>query len=173
MAVSDVVQIVEQALMRTEPITAAQFEASRRVGGTPHSAFLAHAANKGAGVLVLGYEPGLTEPQDVGIEIAIADDAATDASTAVIEEGVIDAINLLPGYRALRVSEGLAIETATGTEFDPDLVAGIIEAWLTRKYALKEFAVRFIFGPPGGRSVALRDLRGHAYDIHAARRSAT
>jgi len=173
MSVSNVVQIVEQALTRTEPITPAQFEASRRVGGTVHSAFLAHATNKGAGVLVLGYEPDLTEPQDVGIEIAVADAGATDASTAAVEEGVMDAINLLPGYRALRVSEGLAIETATGTEFDPELVAGIIEAWIIRKYALKEFAVRFIFGPPGGRSVALRDLRGHAYEVHAARHATT
>ncbi len=168
----DVVQIVEANLSRTEPVTPATFEAQRRVGGTAHSAFVAHPANKGAGVLVLGYDPQLTEPQDVGLEIAVADEGATVASTGMVEDGVIDAINLLPGYRATRESEGLAIETA-GTEFDPDLVAGIVEAWLARKYHLKDFAVRFIFGPPGGRSVALRDLRGHAYEIHTSRKSPT
>lgn len=173
MSVPDIVQIVEQAANRPESITPAQFAAARRVGGTPSSAFLAHPANKGRDVLVLGYEPELTEPQDLGIEIAVADEDATVESTGAVEQGAIDAINLLPGYRAVRVGEGLAIETASGTDFDPELVAGMIEAWLIRTYGLKEFAVRFIFGPPGGRSIVLRDLRGHAYEIHSTRKPPT
>ena len=63
----------------------------------------------------------------------------------------------------------MAIETESATPFDPDDVAAVIERWLAEKYWVRQFAVRLIFGPPGGRSVLLRDLRGQAYAIHQQR----
>lgn len=163
--------IITEALSRPTPITPATFAAAKRIGGTQGGSILAHPADKGTGVLVLGYDPELTESQDLGIEIAVADTSATVASTGAIEAGVLDALNLLPGYRAERVGEGVAIETDAATTFDPDAAAAIIAAWLRRKHGVEQCAVRFIFGPPGGRSVVLRDLRGQAYAIHAARRA--
>lgn len=170
MSVPDITQIVADALYRDGPVVPQDFVAAGRVGGTQYSAFLAHPADKGAGLLVLGYDPALAEPQDLGIEIAVADEGATVASTGTVEEAVIAAINLLPGHRAVRAGDGLAIETATGITFDPQGVAGIIKAWLRDAHGVGQFAVRVIFGPPGGRSVVLRDLRRQAYDAHAARR---
>ena len=118
---------------------------------------------------MLGYEPDLDEPQDLGIEIAVADDDATVASTGPLEAGALEAINLLPGYRVERHAEGVAIATDAATTFDPEDVAAIIEQWLKQKYDAGQFSVRVIFGPPGGRSVILRDLRGQAYSVHKER----
>ena len=64
------------------------------------------------------------------------------------------------------------IETDSATPFDPEDVAAVIAQWLAAKYGVEQFAVRLIFGPPGGRSVFLRDLRGQAYAVHRERRSA-
>lgn len=165
----EITAFVEAAARRGGQIAPQTFAVAGRAGGTQYSAFLAHPADKGAGVLVLGYDAALPD-QDLGVEIAVADAGATVASTGVVEDAAMDAINLLPGYHAVRVGEGLAIETAAGTQFDPDAVAGVIEAWLTRQRIAEMFAVRVIFGPPGGRSVVLRDLRRQAYDAHAERR---
>ncbi|MCA1725983.1 MAG: hypothetical protein LC748_17385 [Thermomicrobia bacterium] len=63
----------------------------------------------------------------------------------------------------------MLIETDRATFFDPDTVATVIEQWLAQKYGARKFAIRLIFGPPGGRSVFLRDLRGQAYAIHQQR----
>lgn len=171
MSVPDIAQIVDEAAGRGGSVAPQGFEAAGRVGGTQYGAFLAHPADKGAGVLVLGYDAPLPD-QDLGIEVAVVDDGATVASTGAVEEAAMDAINMLPGYRAVRVGEGLAIETAAGVAFDPEMAAGIIAAWLTRTASPERFAVRVIFGPPGGRSVVLRDLRRQAYDAHAERRDA-
>ena len=165
MAKPDITAIVEAALAGQTSARGDEFTPARTVGGTAASSFFAHPADKGMGIKVLGYDPDLDAPQDVGIEIAIADADATIASTGPVEAAAIDAINLLPGYRATRHGEGLTIETDASTTFDPEAVAAIIEQWLMRKYGVKRLAVRLIFGPPGGRSVVLRDLRGQAYAI--------
>ncbi len=162
----DISAIIAAALAGNAPATPNEFTAARTVGGTAAGSLIAHPADKGTGTKVLGYDPELDEPQDLGIEIAVADAGATVASTGPLEEGAIEAINLLSGYRATRHAEGIAIETASGATFDPDDVATVIEQWLGRKYGVKQFAVRLIFGPPGGRSVILRDLRGQAYAVH-------
>lgn len=169
MPTQDIPSIIAAALAGNAPAAAKEFTAGKTVGGTAASSFVAHPADKGTGTTVLGYDPELDEPQDLGIEIAVADDGATVASTGRLEEGAVEAINLLPGYRAARHAEGLAIETVSGTAFDPDDVAAVIEQWLARKYGVRRFAVRLIFGPPGGRSVFLRDLRGQAYAVHQQR----
>ena len=169
MATQDIHRIVTRALADDEPAPPKDFLAARTIGGTAASSFVAHLADKGTGIKILGYDPALDEPQDLGVEIAVADAGAPVASTGVLEEGAIKAINLLPGYRAARRGEGLAIETESATPFDPDDVAAVIERWLAEKYWVRQFAVRLIFGPPGGRSVLLRDLRGQAYAIHQQR----
>ncbi|MHB8647513.1 MAG: hypothetical protein ACYDAR_17155 [Thermomicrobiales bacterium] len=169
MATHDIPAIIAAALAGNAPSAPKAFVAARTVGGTAASSFFAHPADKGTGIKVLGYDPELDEPQDLGIEIADADAGATVASTAPLEEGAIEAINLLPGYRATRHAEGLLIETDAATPFDPEAVATVIEGWLARKYGVQQFAVRLIFGPPGGRSVFLRDLRGQAYAVHQQR----
>jgi hypothetical protein len=148
---------------------AVAFTPARTVGGTAASSFLAHPADKGMGIRVLGYDPDLTEPQDLGIEIAIADPEATVATTGILEDAALAAINLLPGYRAERHGEGIAIAINAMTAFDPDAVACVIEQWLIRRYRVQRLAVRLIFGPPGGRSVILRNLRGQAYAVHKER----
>ncbi len=165
----EITALVEAAAGRGGHVAAQTFAAVGQVGGTQYGAFLAHPADKGAGVLVLGYDATLPD-QDLGLEIAVADEGATIANTGAVEDAATDAINLLPGYRAMRVGEGLAVETAAGVAFDPDAAAGVIAAWLTRRGGAERFAVRLIFGPPGGRSVVLRDLRRQAYDAHAERR---
>jgi hypothetical protein len=169
MAVQEIAAIIAAALAGNAPSTSADFVAAKSVGGTAASSFVAHPADKGTGTKVLGYDPELAEPQDLGIEIAVADEGATVASTGPLEEGTIEAINLLPGYRATRHADGLLIETDSATPFDPDDVAAVIAQWLAQKYGMQQFAVRLIFGPPGGRSVFLRDLRGQAYAIHQQR----
>jgi hypothetical protein len=169
MTTLDITAIIEAVRAGTEPAHDGAFAPAKTVGGTAASSFLAHPANKGAGIRVLGYDPDLDTPQDLGIEIAIADDNASIASTGMLEQAAIDAINLLPGYRATRHGEGLAIETDTATVFDPDDVATVIHTWLTRTYGVRQLAVRLIFGPPGGRSAILRDLRGQAYTLHRQR----
>jgi hypothetical protein len=169
MATQDISLIVTRALADDEREAPKEFLAAKAIGGTAASSFVAHPADKGVGVKVLGYDPDLDEPQDLGIEIAVADEGATVASTAPLEEGAIEAINLLLGYRANRHADGLLIETDSATPFDPDDVAAIIARWLAQKYGVRQFAVRLIFGPPGGRSVFLRDLRGQAYAIHQQR----
>jgi len=169
MATQDVSAIIAAALAGNTPPTPKEFVAARTVGGTAASSLFAHPAEKGTGIKTLGYDPDLDEPQDLGIEIAVADAVATVASTSPLEEGAIEAINLLPGYRATRHAEGLRIETDSATTFDPKDVATVIEQWLTHMYGVQQFAVRLIFGPPGGRSVFLRDLRGQAYAVHKER----
>src|SRR4051794_6619243 len=171
MATHDIPAIVAAALAEDAVPAAKEFTAANSVGGTAASSFFAHPADKGTGTKVLGYDPDLEEPQDLGIEIAVADEGATVASTGPLEDGAIAAINLLPGYRATRHGEALAIETDGATPFDPEEVAAVIAQWLTAQYSLQRFAVRLIFGPPGGRSVFLRDLRGQAYAIHQQRES--
>ena len=161
--------IVAAALAGNISPASKDFVAAKRVGGTAASSLFAHPADKGMGIKTLGYDPELDEPQDLGVEIAVADEGATVASTGPLEEGVIEAINLLPGYRAARHGEGLVIETESAITFDPEDVATVIEQWLARKYGAHQFAVRLIFGPPGGRSVFLRDLRGQAYAVHQRR----
>jgi hypothetical protein len=163
MATRDVLSIVEAALAGNMPARDGNFRPAKTVGGTAASSFFAHPADKGTGVRVLGYDPDLDEPQDLGIEIAVSDPDATVASTGPLEEAAIVAINLLPGYRAMRHGEGLAIATDAATPFDPEDAATVIEQWLRRKYGVQRLAVRLIFGPPGGHSVVLRDLRGQAY----------
>ena len=165
----DIPSIITAALAGQALTPAADFLAAKRVGGTASSSFVAHPADKGTGTKVLGYDPDLTEPQDVGIEIAVADDGATVASTGPLEDGAIEAINLLPGYRATRHDDALAIATDAATAFDPEAVATVIYEWLTREYGVGRLAVRLIFGPPGGRSVVLRDLRGQAYAVRKQR----
>lgn len=169
MATQDIPLIVTRALTGDAMESPRDFVATKTVGGTAASSFVAHPVEKGTGTKVLGYDPELDEPQDLGIEIAVADEGATIASTGPLEAGAIEAINLLSGYRASRHAEGLAIETARETAFDPEDVAAVIEQWLARKYGVQRFAVRLIFGPPGGRSVFLRDLRGQAYAVHQQR----
>jgi hypothetical protein len=169
MATHDIAAIVAAALAGNVSAAPPEFTAEKTVGGTAASSFVAHPVDKGTGIKVLGYDPDLDEPQDLGIEIAVADEGATIASTGPLEAGAIEAINLFPGYRAVRHADGLAIETASGTAFDPEDVAAIIAQWLARKYGVRQFAVRLIFGPPSGRSVFLRDLRGQAYAIHQQR----
>ncbi|GEM_PF-6524203 len=169
MATQDISTIIAAALAGNAPPASKEFVAAKMMGGTAASSLFAHPADKGTGIKVLGYDPELDEPQDLGIEIAVADEGATVAGTGPLEEGAVKAINLLPGYRAARRAEGLVIETDGATTFDPDDVAAIIEQWLTRKYGITQFAVRLIFGPPGGRSVFLRDLRGQAYAVHQQR----
>ena len=169
MATQDIPAIITAALTGNAPSAPKDFIAAKSVGGTAASSLFAHPGDKGMGIRTLGYDPELDEPQDLGIEIAVADDGATVASTGPLEEGAIEAINLLPGYRATHHAEGIAIETAGATSFDPEDVATVIEQWLAQKYGVRQFAVRLIFGPPGGRSVFLRDLRGQAYAIHQQR----
>lgn len=169
MATQDIPTIVTAALAEQSSAGRKDFLAAKSVGGTAASSFVAHPADKGTGTRVLGYDPEPGEPQDLGIEIAVADEGATIASTGPLEVGAIEAINLLPGYRAARHAEGLTIETDGGTPFDPEDVAAVIAQWLTRKYGVRRFAVRLIFGPPGGRSALLRDLRGRAYAVHQQR----
>jgi hypothetical protein len=169
MAIQDVTALIDAALAGNGPAPEATFTPAKTVGGTAASSFFAHPADKGTGIRVLGYDPDLNEPQDLGIEIAVADTDATIASTGPLEAAAIDAINLLPGYRATRHGEGLAIETDTSVTFDPEDVATIIEQWLTRHAGVQRLAVRLTFGPPGGRSVVLRDLRGQAYATHQQR----
>jgi hypothetical protein len=169
MATQEIAAIITAALAGNAPPTSEDFVAAKSVGGTAASSFVAHPADKGRGIKVLGYDPELDEPQDLGVEIAVADEGATVTGTAPLEEGAIEAINLLPGYHATRHGEGLLIETESATPFDPDDVAAIIEQWLAQQYGVRQFAVRVIFGPPGGRSVILRDLRGQAYAIHRQR----
>lgn len=169
MAVQDVPAIIAAALAGNAPTADKEFVAAKTVGGTAASSLFAHPADKGTGIKTLGYDPELDEPQDLGIEIAVADEGATVASTGLLEAGAIEAINLLPGYRAARHAEGLVIETDEETTFDPEGVATVIEQWLAQKYGAHQFAIRLIFGPPGGRSVFLRDLRGQAYAVHKER----
>ena len=169
MATQDVPAIIAAVLAGNVPSALREFVAAKRVGGTAASSLFAHPADKGTGIKALGYDPDLDEPQDLGVEIAVADEGATVASTGPLEEGAIEAINLLPGYRAARHGEGLVIETESATTFDPEDVATVIEQWLAQKYGAHQFAVRLIFGPPGGRSVFLRDLRGQAYAVHQQR----
>jgi hypothetical protein len=169
MATQDIAAIIDAALTGSASVPGASFTPAKRVGGTAASSFFAHPADKGMGIRVLGYDPDLNEPQDLGIEIAVADADATIASTGPLEDAAIDAINLLPGYHAIRHGEGVAIETDASATFDPEDVATIIEQWLTRKYGVQRLAVRLTFGPPGGRSVVLRDLRGQAYAAHQRR----
>ncbi|MDQ2786157.1 MAG: hypothetical protein M3Y58_14280 [Chloroflexota bacterium] len=169
MATQDIQAIIAAALADNAPTARKAFVAAKTVGGTAASSLFAHPAEKGTGIKTLGYDPELAEPQDLGIEIAVADAGATVASTAPLEEGAIEAINLLPGYRATRHAEGLLIETESATAFDPEDVATVIAQWLAQKYGVQQFAVRLIFGPPGGRSVFLRDLRGQAYAVHQQR----
>jgi hypothetical protein len=172
MATQDIPTIITAALASNTPTTISrEFTAAKTVGGTAASSFVAHPADKGMGIKVLGYGPEFDEPQDLGIEIAVADAGATVASTGPLEEDAIEAINLLVGYRAARHAEGLIIETDSATPFDPDDVAAVIAQWLAAQYGVEQFAVRLIFGPPGGRSVILRDLRGQAYAVHRERRS--
>jgi hypothetical protein len=165
----DIPAIIAAARAGNASPASADFVAAKTVGGTAASSLFAHPADTGTGIKTLGYDADLDEPQDLGIEIAVAVEGATVASTAPLEDGAIEAINLLPGYRATRHGEGIAIETAGGTLFDPDDVATVIEQWLAQTYGVQQFAVRLIFGPPGGRSVFLRDLRGQAYAIHQQR----
>jgi hypothetical protein len=169
MAAQDIPLIVTRALADGAPTPPKDFLAAKAIGGTAASSFVAHPADKGTGTKALGYDPALDEPQDLGVEIAVADAGATVAGTGPLEGGAIEAINLLLGYRAARHGEGVVIETDSGTPFDPDDVAAVIEQWLAQKYGVRRFAVRLIFGPPGGRSVLLRDLRGQAYAIHQQR----
>ncbi len=169
MATQDISAIVTAAMARTVPTTPQAFVAAKTIGGTASSSFVAHPADKGIGTRVLGYDPDIEETQDLGIEIAVADAGATVASTGPLEAGAIEAIDLLPGYRAMRHAEGIRIETDAATSFDPEDVAAIIAAWLTDHYGVQRCAVRLIFGPPGGRSVFLRDLRGQAYAVHKER----
>ncbi len=169
MATQDVSAIIAAVLAGNAPPVSKDFVAAKTMGGTAASSLFAHPADKGTGIRALGYDPDLDEPQDLGVEIAVADEGATVASTGPLEEGVIEAINLLPGYRAARHGEGLVIETESATPFDPEDVATVIEQWLARKYGAHQFAARLIFGPPGGRSVFLRDLRGQAYAVHKER----
>lgn len=170
MATQDIPAIVAAALAADAPSAPQGFIAAKTYGRTASGSFLAHPADKGTGTKVLGYDPDIVdEQQDLGIEIAVADDAATVASMGALEDAALAAINLLPGYHAERHAEGVQIATDTATTFDPDDVAAIIEQWLARKHRLHTFAVRVIFGPPGGRSVVLRDLRGQAYAIHKER----
>jgi len=168
-ATQDISAIIAAALVGNAPTTRKDFLAAKMVGGTAASSLFAHPADKGTGIKALGYDPELDEPQDLGIEIAVADAGATVASTGPLEEGTIEAINLLPGYRATRHAEGLLIETESAAMFDPEDVATVIAQWLAQKYGVHQFAVRLIFGPPGGRSVFLRDLRGQAYAVHQQR----
>ncbi|PZS31467.1 MAG: hypothetical protein DLM58_11695, partial [Pseudonocardiales bacterium] len=107
MATQDIPAIVAAALADNTHTAPKEFTAVKSVGGTAASSFFAHPADKGMGTKVLGFDPELDEPQDLGIEIAIADAGATVASTGPLEEGAIEAINLLPGYRAARHAEGL------------------------------------------------------------------
>ncbi|MGI8856056.1 MAG: hypothetical protein ACR2JW_09910 [Thermomicrobiales bacterium] len=165
----DIPAIIAAALAGNTTNPAKEFITAKTIGGTAAGSLIAHPADKGTGTKVLGYDPELDEPQDLGVEIAVADEGATVASTGPLEEGAIEAINLLPGYRAARHAEGLTIETDGTTPFDPDDVAAVMEQWLARTYGVKQFAVRLIFGPPGGRSVILRDLRGQAYAVHRER----
>ncbi len=165
----DIPAIVAAALAGNTSPASKDFVAAKTVGGMAASGLFAHPADKGMGIKALGYDPDLDEPQDLGVEIAVADEGATVASTGPLEEGAIEAINLLPGYRAARHGEGLVIETESATTFDPEDVATVIEQWLAQKYGARQFAVRLIFGPPGGRSVFLRDLRGQAYAVHKQR----
>ncbi len=169
MTTQNIPAIVASALAGNAPTARKEFVAAKTVGGTAASSLFAHPAEKGTGIKMLGYDPELEEPQDLGIEIAVADEGATVASTGPLEAGVIEAINLLPGYRAARHAEGLVIETDSAATLDPDDVAAVIAQWLAQKYGAKQFAVRLIFGPPGGRSVFLRDLRGQAYAVHKER----
>ena len=169
MATQDIAAIIAAARAGNAPSASADFVAAKTVGGTAASSLFAHPADKGTGIKMLGYDADLDEPQDLGIEIAVADEGATVASTGPLEDGAIEAINLLPGYRVARHAEGIVIETASATPFDPDDVATVVEQWLAQKYGVRQFAVRLIFGPPGGRSVFLRDLRGQAYAIHQQR----
>ncbi len=169
MATQDIPAIIAAALAGNAPAVPTEFLAAKMVGGTAASSLFAHPAEKGTGIKTLGYDPDLDEPQDLGIEIAVADAGATVASTGPLENGAIEAINLLPGYRATRHAEGLLIETESATTFDPEDVATVIEQWLAQKYGVQRFAARLIFGPPGGRSVFLRDLRGQAYAVHQQR----
>lgn len=169
MAIQNIPAIIASALAGNAPTTRKDFVAVKIVGGTAASSLFAHPADKGTGIKTLGYDPELDEPQDLGIEIAVADAGATVASTGPLEAGAIEAINLLPGYRAARHGEGLLIETERATAFDPEEVATVIAQWLAQKYGVQQFAVRLIFGPPGGRSVFLRDLRGQAYAVHRER----
>ena len=169
MTTQDIPLLVTRALADDERASSKDCLAAKIFGGTAASSFVAHPADKGRGTKVLGYDPELDEPQDLGIEIAVADEGATVASTGPLEGGAIEAINLLIGYRATRQGEGLVIATDSATPFDPDDVAAVIEQWLAQKYGVRQFAVRLIFGPPGGRSVFLRDLRGQAYAIHQQR----
>ena len=171
MATQDISLIVTRASAEDAVNPSKDFLAAKTVGGTAAGSLIAHPADKGTGVKVLGYDPDLDEPQDLGVEIAVADAGATVASTGPLEDGAIEAINLLVGYRAARHAEGLRIETDSATPFDPDDVAAVIAQWLTAKYGVMQFAVRLIFGPPGGRSVFLRDLRGQAYAVHKERSS--
>jgi hypothetical protein len=173
MATQDIPAIIAAALEGNTSIEPKEFVATKAIGGTAASSIVAHPADKGVGTKVLGYDSDVDEQQDLGIEIAIADAGATVASTGPIEMGAIEAINLLPGYRTTRRAEGLLIETDAVTTFDPEDVAAIIEQWLARRYGVRRFAVRLIFGPPGGRSVLLRDLRGRAYAIHKQRTADT
>jgi hypothetical protein len=172
MATQDISLIVTRALASDSIESPKDFLAAKTIGGTAAGSLIAHPADKGAGTKVLGYDPELDEPQDLGVEIAVADAGATVASTGSLEEGAIEAINLLVGYRAAGHAEGLIIETDSATPFDPDDVATVIAQWLAAQYGVERFAVRLIFGPPGGRSVILRDLRGQAYAVHRERRSA-
>jgi len=169
MTTQNIPAIVAAALAGNAPTAPKEFVAAKTVGGTAASSLFAHPADKGTGIKTLGYDPELDEPQDLCVEIAVADEGATVASTGPLEAGAIEAINLLLGYRAARHAEGLVIETDSATPFDPDDVATVIEQWLAQKYGAKQFAVRLIFGPPGGRSVFLRDLRGQAYAVHKER----
>ncbi len=172
MATQDIPAIIAAVLAGNAPAAPQGFVAAKTCGGTASSSFLAHPADKGTGTKVLGYDPDIVdEPQDLGIEIAVADDGATVAGTGVLEDAALAAINLLPGYHAERHAEGVQIATDAATTFDPDDVAAVIEQWLARKHDLHTFAVRVIFGPPGGRSVVLRDLRGQAYAVHKERSS--
>ena len=130
MATHDIPAIVAAALAGETAPAAKEFTAAKRVGGTAASSLFAHPADKGTGTRVLGYDPEPGEPQDLGIEIAVADEGATIASTGPLEVGAIEAINLLPGYRAARHAEGLTIETDGGTPFDPEDVAAVLRAAL-------------------------------------------
>lgn len=169
MATQDIPAIVAAARANNTGSAPKDFVAAKTVGGTAASSLFAHPADKGTGIKTLGYDPDLDEPQDLGVEIAVADEGATIASTGQLEDSAIEAINLLPGYRATRHAEGLLIETESGTPFDPEDVGTVIEQWLMHMYDAHHFAVRLIFGPPGGRSVFLRDLRGQAYAVHKER----
>jgi len=119
-----------------------KFEASRRLGGQPHSFFCVQPVRQvGKRVTVRG-QPS----EDVGILVQIAHEDLSDDIALMVEKVARKTINFISGVRALERDELLHIELRKGVELDPEQVADAIYWGIRMEYPrLEQIAVHIIY----------------------------